>query len=70
MTNTEKVCEFTAAIRGYHYYRQLWNPQVSEVLQRVHDFGDIFDIFAIKTLNNKGEIVEHLSREISIVNFY
>ena len=68
MTNTEKVCEFTAAIRGYHYYRQLWNPQVSKVLQCVHDFGNVFDIFAIKTLNNKGEIVGHLPREISRVS--
>ena len=68
MTNTENVCEFTAVIRGYHYYRQPWNPQVSEVLQCVHDFGNVFDIFAIKTLNNKGEIVGHLLREISRVS--
>ena len=68
MTNTEKVCEFIAAIRGYHYYRQFWNPQVSEVLQCAHDFGNVFDIFAIKMLNNNGEIVGHLPREISRVS--
>ena len=65
--NTEKNCEFSAAVRGYHYYRSVWLPQESEVLECHHDFGNVFDMFAIKTCKSSGEIVGHLPREISRV---
>lgn len=70
MTNAVKVCEFSAAIRGYHYYKRYWSPRESEVLHCSHEFGNVFDIFAIKTCNSKGEIVGHLPREISRVSKY
>ena len=68
MTNTEKVFEFTAAVRGYRYYRHSWDPQDGEVLRCFHELGNIFDVFAIKTVNDKEEIVGHLPREISRVS--
>ena len=68
MTNTEKIFEFTSAVRGFHFYRQTWNPQEEEVLQCLHEIGNIFDVFAIKTVGESGEIVGHLPREISRVS--
>ena len=68
MASTEKKFEFSAAIRGYHYYERYWNPQESEVLKCTHEFGNVFDIFAIKTCTSNGETVGHLPREISRVS--
>ena len=65
MTNVEKNCEISAAVRGYHYYGKTWFPQEGEVLQCLHEFGNVFDVFAIKTCKPDGTIVGHLPREIS-----
>ena len=66
MTNTEKILEFSLAVRGYHHYRIIF-PQESEVLDCYHDFGNTFDMFTIKTSTSNGQFVEYLSKEISIV---
>ena len=65
MTNTLKVTEFSAAFRGYHYYRSIWFPEKEEQLDCSHDFGNLFDVFAIKTWKLDGTVVGHLPREIS-----
>ena len=49
MTNTLKVTEFSAAVRGYHYYGSIWFPEKEEQLDCSHHFGNVFDVFAIKT---------------------
>ena len=33
-----KMFEFTAYMRGYHYYRKLWSPQPNQHLQRFNRF--------------------------------
>ena len=65
MTNTLKVTEFSAAVRGYHYYGSIWFPEKEEQLDCSHDFGNVFDVFAIKTCKLDGTVVGHLPREIS-----
>ena len=65
MTNTLKVTEFSAAVRGYHYYGSIWFPEKEEQLDCSHDFGNVFDVFAIKTCKPDGTVVGHLPREIS-----
>ena len=66
MTNTLKVTEFSAAVRGYHYYGSIWFPEKEEQLDCSHDFGNVFDVFAIKTCKLDGTVVGHLPREISM----
>ena len=61
---------FTAAVRGFHYYRRFWRPKGNEKLDWLHEPGNAFDRFAIKTVNEKGEIVGHLPKEISRVTKY
>lgn len=63
--NYEKTSEFTAAVRGYHFYRNIWRPYMTEKLECYHEFGNVFDMFAIKTCKASGEVVGHLPREIS-----
>ena len=65
MTNKLKVAEFSAAVRGYHYYGSIWFPEKEEQLDCSHDFGNVFDVFVIKTWKPDGTVVGHLPREIS-----
>lgn len=67
MVSTEKTSEFSAAVRGYHYFRNIWSPQISETLECLHEFGNAFDMFAVKTCRSTGQTVGHLPREISRV---
>ena len=62
---TEKEVEFEAAIRGYHFYRKVWEPEENETLICLHEEDNPFDIFAIKTCRADGTTVGHLPREIS-----
>ena len=64
-STTEKVLKFSAAIRGFHYYQRIWSPRQNEELNCLHEQGNAFDIFAIKTICRNGKIVGHLPREIS-----
>ena len=61
---------FTAAVRGYHFYRRYWRPQENEKLICLHEPGNAFDRFAIKTVKENGEIVGHLPKEISRITKY
>ena len=67
----ENVYSFTAAVRGFHYYRKFWKPKENEKLDCSHEEHNPFDWFAIKTVTSDGMIVGHLPREISrITNFF
>ena len=62
----DKVIEFTAAVRGYHYYRRFWKPEPSQKLNCFFEEGNPFDPFAIKVCEiGKTTAVGHLPREIS-----
>lgn len=65
-----EVHTFTAAVRGFHYYRRFWKPKENEKLDCMHEPGNVFDQFAIKTVDERGEIVGHLPKEISRVTKY
>ena len=65
MTNTLKVTEVSAAVRGYHYYDSIWFPEKEEQLDCSHNFGNVFDAFTIKTCKPDGTVVGHLPRGIS-----
>ena len=63
-----KVFEFLAAVRGYHYYRRFWIPQKVQILECFFETHNLFDNFAIKVCKVGNEnAVGHLPREISRV---
>ena len=43
-----KIFEFTAAVRGFHYYKAFWNPVTNQKLSCAHEENNPFDMFAIK----------------------
>eukprot|EP00111_Clytia_hemisphaerica_P018557 TCONS_00054890-protein len=68
----ENCYTFTAAVRGYHYYRRGWKPKENELLRCLfEENNDPYDRFAIKTMTSDGATVGHLPREISrITKFF
>ena len=65
-----KTFEYTAAVRGYYYFKTIWQPKENEVLVCQFENGNSYDIFAIKTCDQRGSMVGHLSREVCrITNF-
>ena len=64
----EKIFEFTAAVRGFHYYGRFWVPKPSQKLNCFYEPDNPFDEFAIKVCEEGHEVpVGHLPREISRV---
>ena len=67
----ENVHSFTAAVRGYHYYRRFWKPEEKQKLNCMHELNNPYDRFTIKLVTLNGETVGHLPKELSrITKFY
>jgi len=63
-----KCFQFSAAVRGFHYYQRFWVPEPEQPLNCFHEEGNLFDRFAIKMCEIKEDkIVGHLPMEISRV---
>ena len=41
---------FDSAVRGYHFYRKYWTPNLSQRLDCYHEPNNAFDQFAIKMI--------------------
>ena len=61
--------ELYSAVRGYHVYRDVWEPFVGEKLVARRQFDNHFDKFAVKVLNDE-ETVGHLPHEYSRIACY
>ena len=63
----EKNFEFTAAVRGYHYYRRFWAPKPLQQLYCFFEDDNPFDQFAMKVCEEEGQKtpIGHLPREFS-----
>ena len=63
-----KYFQFSAAVRGFHYYRKSWLPEPEQALNCFHEEGNTFDRFVIKVFEkDKNEIAGHLPMKISRV---
>ena len=66
MADTNKTLAFSAAVRGFHVYRDIRKPLENEELECLFERLNLFDMFAIKTCRLEGgQIVGHLPGEIS-----
>ena len=61
--------ELYSVVRGYHVYRDVWEPSVGEKLVARGEFDNRFDKFAVKVLNGE-ETVGHLPREYSRIAWF
>ena len=59
-----KYFQFSAAVRGFHYYRKSWLSEPEQTLNCFHEGRNAFDRFAIKVCEkDKNEIMGHLLME-------
>ena len=66
MAATNKTLIFSAAVRGFHVYRDVWNPHENEELVCLFEENNLLNMFAICTCRKDCEkTVGHLPREIS-----
>ena len=66
-----KIFEFDSAVRGYHYYKQYWEPVENEELDCYHEANNAYDYFAIKTCSREsGTTVGHLPMEIARATYF
>ena len=67
-STTYETVKLSCAIRGYHVYKNVWQPKENETLQCDHESDNDYDLFAIKTCRDAefhSQIVGHLPLEIS-----
>ena len=65
MASNSRSFEFTAAIRGYHVYQKIWQPELNETLVCIHERRNEFDAFSVKTVRAADNAVGQIPREIS-----
>ena len=66
MASNSRSFEFTAAIRGYHVYQKIWQPELNETLVCIYERRNEFDAFSVKTVRAVDNATfGHLPREIS-----
>ena len=47
MTATNKTLVFSATVRGFHVYHDVWNPPENEELMCLFEANNLFNMFAI-----------------------
>ena len=68
--------EINCASRGFHVYREIWNPRIGEKLEIEQDYGNVDDPFAMsikakpRLRVRMWETVGHIPREISRFCYY
>ena len=67
-STTYENVKFSCAIRGYHVYRNVWQPKENETLQYDQESDNDYDLFVTKTCRDAEfhpQIARHLPLEIS-----
>lgn len=66
-----KTIDFTAAVRGYHYYKAFWKPEPIQVLDCFFNHYNAFDRYAIKVCEiGNSTPIGHLPKEILRITKY
>ena len=56
----------TTAVRGFHIYKDVWNPTIGEVLFCERDIGNSHDTFAV-AIKNSSKVVGHVLRFLLLI---
>ena len=60
-----------SCVRGFHIYKEMWNPVIGEMLACQPQFGNIHDPYAVAMVPSNSSIVGHVPHHISAVcNFF
>ena len=53
-----------SCVRGYHYYQNIWDPFIGEVLSCLQEDGNPYDMYAV-VVNKSSHVVGYVPRKIS-----
>ena len=56
-------------MRGFHVYKNVWEPTVDEVLLCEREIGNSHDTFAV-AVRNSSEIVGHVPMQIPFIDLF
>lgn len=65
----EEMLAIDSAMRGFHVYKNEWNPVLGETLLCKREFGNIHDPYAVAVFRDKTTI-GHIPRKISSLCFF
>ena len=49
-----------SVVRGFHVYKDIWNPVVGELLVCKQEFGNLHDPYTVSVVHEDGVIVGHI----------
>ena len=58
------------AVRGFHVYKDIWNPEIDEVLLCEHEFGNLHGPYAVSVVREDDVMVGHVPRTISALCYF
>ena len=71
MSITKKILNFTVAVRGFHYYQEMWSSNEREILNCYHERDNAFDVFAIKTESKMDRLLDiYPDKYLKLPGFY
>jgi hypothetical protein len=59
-----------SVVRGFHIYKNIWNPAIGELLLCEKEFGNLHDPYAVAVVRSNGVIVGHIPRRISCFCYF
>ena len=59
-----------SAVRGFHVYKDIWNPEIGEVLLCEQEFGNLHDPYAVSVVREDNVMVGHVPRRLCVTFFY
>ena len=57
-------------VRGYHYYKDIWEPVIGEELECEREHGNIHDLYAVAVKQKSEVTVGHLPKKISVCSLF
>ena len=59
----------TTAVRGFHVYKDVWEPTISEVLSCESEIGNSHNTFAV-AIKNSSEVRSRSHSQIFVINLF
>ena len=59
-----------SAVRGFHVYKDIWNPEIDEVLLCEQEFGNLHDPYTVSVVREDNVMVGYVPRTISALCYF
>ena len=59
-----------SVIRGFHIYKDIWDPEVGELLVCRQEYGNLYDPYAASVIRGDNVIVGHVPQKISSLCYF